>query len=385
MRTGTRSGLKASIGNIAANAPRITPTALPERTTTRRGSPACVGIVGLGRIGQVFAANLLSNGYQIIVWDRDPQLARPLRLDNARATARLDDLAPCDVVVSSLPDDDALASVVCSSDGLASVLASSAVHVSTSTVSPALSRRLASFHAAHGQGFVAAPVLESPDFAGTQPLLVLVSGQWDAIERTRPVLERLGQRIFVIGDDAGAANSMKLAANILTAAALESMGEVFARLSNAWIDPHLSVNIRTGSMFDGRIRRNYGGKIEQFGRFRLISHRRELLADGTPVPIGGRALDILIVLVGARGQLVTKDELMSRVWRDSVVGENALQFQISELRKALGPDRDLIKTISGRGYRFIAEITTFSEPEKVPSDPGAAWAPSMQDLWRQDR
>ena len=91
----------------------------------------------------------------------------------------------------------------------------------------------------------------------------------------------------------------------------------------------------------------------RFGRFLLDAHRHELLADGEPVRIGSRALDVLIVLAAANGDLVTKDELMSRVWPGAVVEENTLQFHISALRKALGPDRDFIKTISGHGYRFI--------------------------------
>ena len=103
----------------------------------------------------------------------------------------------------------------------------------------------------------------------------------------------------------------------------------------------------------------------QFGRFLLDAHRHELLADGAPVRIGSRALDVLIVLTAAKGDLVTKHELMSRVWPGAVVEENTLQFHISVLRKALGPDCDFIKTISGRGYRFIAHIST-------PADPGAA-------------
>ncbi len=93
-----------------------------------------------------------------------------------------------------------------------------------------------------------------------------------------------------------------------------------------------------------------------FGRFRFVVHSRELTASGMPLPIGNRALDVLNVLMEARGELVTKDELLSRVWPTTTVEENNLQFQISTLRKALGADRDLIKTVSGRGYRFIAEV-----------------------------
>src|SRR5258708_23597953 len=104
------------------------------------------------------------------------------------------------------------------------------------------------------------------------------------------------------------------------------------------------------------VEREYGPTV-QFGRFRLHARRRELLADGMAVPIGSRALDILMTLIEARGELVTKDELLSRVWPATVVEENTLQFQISTIRKVLGEDRDFIKTISGRGYRFVSEIT----------------------------
>jgi DNA-binding winged helix-turn-helix (wHTH) protein len=77
----------------------------------------------------------------------------------------------------------------------------------------------------------------------------------------------------------------------------------------------------------------------EFGRFRLDAHRRELLADRLAVPIGSRAFDILIALVEAGGRLVTKDELLRSVWSGTVVEEHNLQFQISTLRKALGPER----------------------------------------------
>src|SRR5882672_421287 len=98
--------------------------------------------------------------------------------------------------------------------------------------------------------------------------------------------------------------------------------------------------------------------ITQFGRFRVDLHRRELLADGQSLSIGSRALDLLIVLLEARGKLVTKDELMSRVWPGTIVEENALQAQVSTIRKALGEDRDFIRTNARRGYRFVADITT---------------------------
>jgi predicted ATPase/DNA-binding winged helix-turn-helix (wHTH) protein len=103
----------------------------------------------------------------------------------------------------------------------------------------------------------------------------------------------------------------------------------------------------------------------RFGRFRLMLHSRELLAGGVPLALGNRALDVLFALIEARGELVTKDELLSRVWPNTIVEENNLQFQVSTLRKVLGDDRDFIRTVSGRGYRFVAEIVAECRPSHL--------------------
>jgi predicted ATPase/DNA-binding winged helix-turn-helix (wHTH) protein len=93
-----------------------------------------------------------------------------------------------------------------------------------------------------------------------------------------------------------------------------------------------------------------------FGRFQVSPHRRELLADGQPLKLGGRAFDVLMALIEARGEVVGKRALMARVWSDRVVHENNLQSQIAALRAAFGAERDLIRTVSGRGYQFTGEL-----------------------------
>ena len=94
----------------------------------------------------------------------------------------------------------------------------------------------------------------------------------------------------------------------------------------------------------------------EFGRFRVLLRQRQLLADGLPVDLGTRAFDLLLVLLKADGALVTKNELLDRVWPDTVVSEENLKVQISALRKALGADRNLIRTEFGRGYRFTGAL-----------------------------
>jgi DNA-binding winged helix-turn-helix (wHTH) protein len=104
-----------------------------------------------------------------------------------------------------------------------------------------------------------------------------------------------------------------------------------------------------------------GDATLEFGRFRVLLRQRQLVADSGPIELGTRAIDLLLVLLEADGSLVTKDQLLSRVWPGVVVAEENLKVQIAALRKALGEDRDCIRTEFGRGYRFTATVrSTFA-------------------------
>jgi predicted ATPase/DNA-binding winged helix-turn-helix (wHTH) protein len=85
--------------------------------------------------------------------------------------------------------------------------------------------------------------------------------------------------------------------------------------------------------------------------------RRELRSRGVPVPLGGRAFEVVTVLVQSATELVTKDHMMEQVWPGAVVGEATIHVHISAVRKALGPDRAMLKTVSGRGYRLLGSWT----------------------------
>lgn len=97
--------------------------------------------------------------------------------------------------------------------------------------------------------------------------------------------------------------------------------------------------------------------------FRVLLRQRKLLADGVPVELGSRAFDLLLALVEADSGIVTKEELMSRVWPRIVVSEENLKVQICALRKALGADRDIIHTEFGRGYRFVGVLRSNASAE----------------------
>src|SRR5271163_2228748 len=106
-----------------------------------------------------------------------------------------------------------------------------------------------------------------------------------------------------------------------------------------------------------------------FGPFTLVPGERLLSRKGVTVPLGARTLDTLIALVSFPNEVVSKQDLMARVWPDVTVEEGSLRFHIAELRKALGDGKDgarYITTLAGRGYCFVAPITRSSQ---LPDEP----------------
>jgi non-specific serine/threonine protein kinase len=114
------------------------------------------------------------------------------------------------------------------------------------------------------------------------------------------------------------------------------------------------------------------------GDLELHVRRREVRVDGVAVPLGGRALDILQILIEASGGVVAKPDLISRIWPDHAMNDNALQAQISAIRQALGASRTLLRTVSGRGYQLLGYWTVRSDAvgAAVPK-PGQPARPSV--------
>src|SRR5690348_15198639 len=115
-----------------------------------------------------------------------------------------------------------------------------------------------------------------------------------------------------------------------------------------------------------------GAACLEFGRFRLLTRQRELRLGDRTVPLGSRAFDVLLILVEAEGELVTKEELLARVWPGAVVEESNIQVQVSALRKALGEERNLILTVPLRGYRFTGEVRTLDAEGRTLAAPAPA-------------
>jgi DNA-binding winged helix-turn-helix (wHTH) protein len=157
-------------------------------------------------------------------------------------------------------------------------------------------------------------------------------------------------------------------------------------------EPHQWPNwCRDASMNYHRANRLTAEETLEFGRFQLLPRRRELASQGVPIELGARAFELLLVLLEADGALVSKAELLRRVWRGTFVAEENLKVQISALRKAFGEDRDLIRTEFGRGYRFTATVRSQprcaaarrpAERQRHRSSPQSSrWSPSRRSAY----
>lgn len=106
----------------------------------------------------------------------------------------------------------------------------------------------------------------------------------------------------------------------------------------------------------------------RFSEFELDVTKRQLLRDGEPVSLSPKTLDLLVVLVESRGEVLTKDELLEKVWPDQIIEEGNLKVHVSALRKAfqqVGNDHRFIVTVPGRGYSFVADLENLSNDEVI--------------------
>jgi 3-hydroxyisobutyrate dehydrogenase-like beta-hydroxyacid dehydrogenase len=225
-----------------------------------------IGFVGLGHMGTAMATNLVAAGYPVTAYVRRPEQMGKLIALGLKPTTDVSRLFDRDVVISMLPDDNAVRDVVFGRDdlghaGLASGMKRGSIHLSMSTISSSTASSLALEHARHGQGYVAAPVFGNPDAAKARQLFIVAAGAAADVERCHPVFDSLGQKTFVIGTDPGQANLVKLLGNMMTATTLEMLGEVVAVALKRGLDPKPFIDIMTSTMFGGRVHKIYGDKI----------------------------------------------------------------------------------------------------------------------------
>jgi 3-hydroxyisobutyrate dehydrogenase-like beta-hydroxyacid dehydrogenase len=232
-----------------------------------KGKLMKVGFIGLGNMGSAIARNLIKAGHSLTVYNRTRSRAEPfasLGASIAETPSRA--AADADVLITMLADDAAVEGVIFAPGDAIQALPAGAIHISMSTISVDLSRRLAEAHQNGKQRYVVATVFGRPDVAAAGKLWVVAGGASEAIERCQSLFDAIGQRTFIAGEEAHAANAIKLAGNFMITTVIESLAEAFAFARKSGVDPHTLLDILTSSLFPSPVYQTYGNLIasEQF-------------------------------------------------------------------------------------------------------------------------
>lgn len=266
-----------------------------------------VGFIGLGSMGRAMASNLTKAGHSLAVWNRSPEAIKPLVEAGARAAGSAAELFACDAVITMLADDDAVRHVILG-PGVLDTAGKGAVHVNMATISIALVDELVAAHKERGLAYVAAPVFGRPEAAEAAKLNILAAGDAAAIARVQPLFDAMGQKTWPLGPEPRCANAVKLAGNLMIAAAIEAMGEATALGLAHGVPSADLLDVLSNTLFASVVYKGYGAAIaarayEPAGfklRLGLKDVRLALQAgDGAnvPLPFGSVLRDNLLAAV----------------------------------------------------------------------------------------
>ena len=273
-----------------------------------------IGFIGLGNMGAAIAANLVRAQYDVAIWNRSPEKARPL-LD-AGATAVTSPKAAAagrDVVFTMLADDSAVDSVCAGENGLLAGLTPGALHISMSTIAVATADRIAAAHRAQGQHFLCAPVFGRPEAAAAAKLFVVAAGEPADLQTASPLFGVISQRVFYVGAMPSAASLVKLCGNFMILSAIESLGEAMALAEKGGVAKAQLLEVLTGTLFDAPVYRTYGAILaaERFRPagfaaplglkdMRLVGQSAEALR--VPMPLLSLLRDHLLQTIAQEGE-----------------------------------------------------------------------------------
>jgi 3-hydroxyisobutyrate dehydrogenase-like beta-hydroxyacid dehydrogenase len=218
-----------------------------------------IAFLGLGNMGSVMARRLLAAGHDVTVWNRDRAKAEPLAAEGANIAATPSEAAQGkDAVFSMLFDDRAHREVLLGSGGALSAMEPGSLHIACSTISVALSERLAVEHESRGLDYVAAPVFGRPNIARDGKLWIVAAGQEAAIAKARPALEPLSRGISVIGPKPAQAHAVKVAGNFLITMMIQSLSEAFVFAAASGIAPAMLLETVNSALFQSPFYAAYG-------------------------------------------------------------------------------------------------------------------------------
>jgi 3-hydroxyisobutyrate dehydrogenase-like beta-hydroxyacid dehydrogenase len=214
-------------------------------------------------MGSGIAKSLLRAGHRIIVYNRTRERVEPLRALGASVAASVKEACRTEVLFTMVADDTALEALVFGEGGILASLPRGSAHISLSTISVALSDRLAAAHAKEGQGYLAAPVFGRPEAAEAGRLAVVAAGEDALVQKCKPLFDAMGPKFFYVGERPSLANVVKLSGNFLIATVLESLAEVLTFARKSGVDAGALMEFLTSSLFNAPVYKVYGELIAE--------------------------------------------------------------------------------------------------------------------------
>jgi len=221
-----------------------------------------IAFLGLGQMGTPMAANLIKAGHTLTLYNRTPGKApNLLDLGAKEAKTPAEAVENAEAAFTMLADDKALESITHGDHGILAALPKDALHISSSTISVALSEKLTEAHGSKNQNYLSAPVFGRPEAAAAAKLFVVTAGPANLIQTAQPLFDAIGQKTFILGDHPPIANLVKLSGNFLIASVIESLGEAMALVGKAGVDLHAYLDMLTNTLFAAPVYKTYGNLI----------------------------------------------------------------------------------------------------------------------------
>lgn len=223
--------------------------------------PMQIAFFGLGRMGAAMARNLLEAGHRVTVFNRTRRKAEALANHGASVAHSVAEACRgAELCWTMLADDRAVNDLVLAPEGIADHMERGAVHVSSSTISVAVSRHLSQTHGERGQDYLSVPVFGRPDAAEAKRLIAVAGGAPDVLEKLRPAIEAVSRAIFVAGPQPWQANLFKLCGNFTLASMVETLGEAFATVRKSGADERAFFEV-ISELYGSPVYKNYGSII----------------------------------------------------------------------------------------------------------------------------
>jgi 3-hydroxyisobutyrate dehydrogenase-like beta-hydroxyacid dehydrogenase len=266
-----------------------------------------IGFLGLGKMGTPMAMHLIAAGHELRVWNRTEGRTEPLLREGAIAAATPAEAElGVDAVFTMLFDDAANEEVLFGPNGLMDALSPGALHISSSTISVALSERLTAEHAKRGHEFVAAPVFGRPNVAEEGRLWIVVAGAEQAVARARPLLTPLSRGISVVGTEPRQAHAVKLGGNFLITMMVQALSESFVYAEKQGVDPATFFEAVNSALFQSPFYAAYS---------KVMLHPPD--RPGATMELGEKDLRLLREAAASRDTRLSLADLMAEVFAEA--------------------------------------------------------------------